>query len=60
MEGQPKLSAHAIQTLRAQNRARYSVVADESAVPPVEVTQTFPIVEEPARPALSPRKRELL
>jgi Type IV secretion-system coupling protein DNA-binding domain len=60
MEGQPKLSAQAIQTLRAQNRQRYSVVADEAAVPTVEVQQQYPAGEEPTQPATTPRKRELL
>jgi hypothetical protein len=61
MEGQPKLSTQAIQTLRAQNRARYSLVAEEAEAPTVAVQQTTPAVVEPTQqPVLSPRKRELL
>jgi hypothetical protein len=60
MEGQPKLSAQAIQALRAQNRSRYSVVADESVAPNGHVQQAFPTEEPPTQPATTRQKRELL
>ena len=60
LEGQPKLSAQAIQALRARNRSRYSVVADETEAPTLVVQQQYPTEEEPAQPATPRQKRELL
>ena len=60
MERQPKLSSEALLALRAQNRARYSIVADETAASNGHVPQALPPEEPPAQPAATRQKRELL
>jgi hypothetical protein len=62
MERQPKLSSEALLALRAQNRARYSIVADETAASNGHVQQVVPAEEPPAQPqpAATRQKRELL
>jgi hypothetical protein len=62
MERQPKLSSEALLALKAQNRARYSIVADETAASNGHVQQVVPAEEPPAQPqpAATRQKRELL
>jgi hypothetical protein len=64
MEGQPRLSPQALQALRAQNRSRYSVVADDNSLPPPQEqeaqTDQSHILPVNGQATTTPRKRELL
>jgi hypothetical protein len=64
MERQPKLSPQALQALRLQNRARYSVVSDDNSLPPPQEqeaqTDQSPMVPVNGQATTTPRKRELL